>query len=205
MDAFELNKYFGAVVGALLAFVAIDVVVGGAYAPKTHHAHGDEPKLAFAMPIETDEPEPAAEEEKEPEGEPLPVLLASASADGGEDIWNKGCRACHQIGEGAKNGVGPMLTGVLGRDIGAIDGFRYSDALLGKDGDWTWEALNAFLKAPKDWAPGTKMNYRGLRKEEDRATLMLWINAQSPSPIDLPAVDAPADDAPADDAPASDG
>jgi cytochrome c len=70
-------------------------------------------------------------------------------------------------------------------DIAAIDGFKYSDALKGKDGKWDVEALNAFLEKPKEWAPGTKMAFAGLRKEEDRASIIAWLNEQSDAPLDL--------------------
>lgn len=183
MDGFEVNKIFGALVGALGVYVALGIGVGALYAPPHH---GDDHHLAYSLVTEETETET---EQTEPEPEqPLPILLAAADASAGSRVWNA-CRSCHQIGDGAGNGIGPMLNDVLGRDIASVDGFAYSDALQGRDGAWTWEALNAFLENPAEWAPGTRMNYAGLRSPEDRANLMLWINEQASAPLELPAAE----------------
>jgi len=86
------------------------------------------------------------------------------------------CTACHQI-ERERNGVGPHLLDVVGRQIGAVEGYRYSDALmaLGEDGQvWTEDALVAWLEDPADFAPGTKMNFK-VRAEEDRRLIAAWL------------------------------
>jgi cytochrome c len=73
----------------------------------------------------------------------------------------------------------------MGAPLAAKPGFAYSDALKGKGGTWTWEAMNDWLKSPKGFAPGTKMTFAGLSKPEDRANLMVWMNQQG-SNIPLP-------------------
>lgn len=65
----------------------------------------------------------------------------------------------------------------MNREIAAVDGFSYSDALTGLEGAWDGEALNAFLTSPKDYAPGTKMSFAGLRKIEDRANLVAYLSS----------------------------
>lgn len=87
----------------------------------------------------------------------------------GEKVFKK-CKACHQVGEGAKNKTGPILNGVVGAKLGHIDGFKYSKTLLemGESG-MVWDEANmtAFLTKPKDFVKKTKMSFAGLKKEDD--------------------------------------
>jgi cytochrome c2 len=110
-------------------------------------------------------------------------LLAAADPAAGEAAFRQ-CRACHQVREGV-HGVGPSLHGVVGRPIGAIDDYRYSNALKGLEGEWTLEKLMAYLENPRDWAPGTKMIYSGLEDAQTRANLIAWLNEQSDDPVSL--------------------
>ena len=112
----------------------------------------------------------------------LPIAAAAeghtaGDAEAGEKVFRK-CMACHAVGEGAENKVGPQLNGVVGRDIASVEGFSYSDALmtLGEEGKaWTPEELQAFLEKPRDYAKGTKMSFAGLRKEEDRNDVIAYL------------------------------
>lgn len=108
----------------------------------------------------------------------LPVMgFADGDAAKGERVFKK-CKACHAIGEGAKNKVGPVLTGVVGRQIAAGEGFKYSAVLaeLGEAGQtWTAEDLAAFLEKPRNYAKGTKMSFAGLRKEADRQNIIAYL------------------------------
>ena len=92
----------------------------------------------------------------------------------GEKVFGK-CKACHQVGEGAKNRTGPVLNGIVGHDIAAVDGFRYSKVLSEMDGVWTEEALAAFLADPRGFARGTKMAFAGLRSDEDIAAVTEYL------------------------------
>ena len=86
-----------------------------------------------------------------------------------------------------------------------MEGFAYSDALKNKPGNWDYEALNAWLHSPKTYAPGTKMNFAGLKKVEDRANVIAWLRTKSDSPLPLPdaaAVEAAKQQAEASAAPA---
>ncbi|WP_353476476.1 cytochrome c family protein (plasmid) [Salipiger sp. H15] len=105
------------------------------------------------------------------------MALAEGDAAKGEKIFRK-CQACHMVGEGAENRVGPVLTGVVGRPIASVEGFDYSDglkALAAADGTWTPEELASFLEKPKDFAKGTKMSFPGLRKEDERADVIAYL------------------------------
>jgi cytochrome c2 len=103
------------------------------------------------------------------------TMVASADASAGERIYRQ-CQACHQI-ENERNGVGPHLVGVVGRDIASVDGFNYSDALTGLDGAWTLDKLSAWIENPREFAPGNRMGYQGLSDEQDRADLMAYLES----------------------------
>lgn len=95
----------------------------------------------------------------------------------GEKVFRK-CMACHQVGEDAKNRVGPTLNGIVGARMAQVEGFKYSPALiaLGEEGRvWTPEDLAAFLEKPRTWAPGIKMAFAGLRKEEERRDVIAYL------------------------------
>lgn len=115
----------------------------------------------------------------------LAMLPAAAFADGhvtgdaaaGEKVFRK-CKACHAVGEGAENKVGPVLNGVVDRAFGAVEGFSYSDALMEAAAEgkaWTPEELDAFLQKPRSYLKGTKMSFAGLRKDEDRANVIAYL------------------------------
>ena len=105
------------------------------------------------------------------DGPDLGTLLASADAAAGEKVFAK-CVACHTIDQGGANGIGPNLYGTMGKAIAGHAGFAYSSALSDKGGEWTWEAMDAWLKSPRGFANGTKMSFAGLSKPEDRANVM---------------------------------
>ena len=101
----------------------------------------------------------------------------SGDAEAGAKVFRK-CQACHAVGEGAENKVGPVLNGIVDRQIASVEGFKYSNALadLGAEGKtWTPEELSAFLKKPRDYAKGTKMSFAGLRKDEDLANVIAYL------------------------------
>ncbi|HZG09633.1 MAG TPA: cytochrome c family protein [Allosphingosinicella sp.] len=125
--------------------------------------------------------------------QPIAALLAGADAAKGEGVFKK-CAACHTINQGGAGGTGPNLWGVMGTPIGKhVPGYAYSPALAGKGGNWGWEEMSAWLKSPREFAPGTKMTFAGLGKAEDRANLLAYMNQQGGSPLPLPAVPAAAE------------
>jgi cytochrome c len=129
--------------------------------------------------------------------QPAAFYLASAKPELGSEVFKK-CTACHNAQKGGPNGTGPNLWGVVGAPIaGRPTGFDYSSAIKGKGGTWTWDNLFAWLKSPRDFAPGTKMTFAGLSKPEDRANVIAYLNTQSDSPLPLPAAPATAKNPPA--------
>jgi cytochrome c len=133
-------------------------------------------EVQMAAAEATEEPAPAADADTTAAGamsEPDPELVAA-----GEDVFKK-CKACHKVGEGAKNGTGPTLNGIVGHSAGANPDFKYSNAL--KDAaagglTWTPEDLAAFLANPKDFMKGTKMSFAGLKKEEDQQAIIAYLS-----------------------------
>lgn len=117
-----------------------------------------------------------------------PTNFAAGDVAKGEALFTK-CASCHTITPGGANGIGPNLHGVMGQKLGHIAGFGYSSELLAKGGNWDWAAMDAWLAAPKKYVPGTKMSFAGLSKPEDRANLIVYLNAQGSN---LPVPAAPA-------------
>ena len=128
---------------------------------------------------EEDEPEPEdALEEVEAEAPIAEVAtLDPELVAAGEKVFKK-CKACHQVGEGAKNKTGPILNGIVGQAAGGVEGFKYSKALQAKADEglvWTEDTLAAFLAKPKAFMKGTKMSFSGLRKEKDLAAITAYL------------------------------
>jgi len=99
----------------------------------------------------------------------------AADAAAGETIFNQKCKVCHQVGETAKNFVGPELNGLIGRKTGAVEGYSYSDANKNSGITWDETILNEYLANPKAKIPGTKMIFAGLPKESDRDNLVAYL------------------------------
>ncbi len=139
-----------------------ETVETASVAPEASAASGGETEAAEAAPTQAAEPDPE--------------LVAQ-----GETVFRQ-CQACHQVGEGASNRVGPHLNDVLGRAAGEIDGFRYSSVMdeAGEEGlVWTAETLRDFLSDPRGYMRGTKMSFAGLRDEADIAAVTAYLSTFS--------------------------
>ncbi|MET0248366.1 MAG: cytochrome c family protein [Sphingobium sp.] len=176
---------FNTVAGWTL-FAGIIALGGAIVSSKVFHDERPE-KMGYA--IEGVE----AEGEGGDSGPGLNTLLASADVAAGEKVFAK-CAACHTVNQGGANGIGPNLYAVVGDPIGhGRGGFAFSDPLKSKGGQWSFENMDAWLKSPREFAPGTKMTFAGLGNPADRANLIAWLNTQG-SNLPLPAADAaPAD------------
>jgi cytochrome c len=102
-----------------------------------------------------------------------PALAQDAAA--GEKLFAQ-CRTCHQIGETARNGVGPQLNGLFGRKAGSIEGYSYSPAYKNLDKVWSVENFTVYIKDPRGVTPGTKMVYPGLKDEAKIVDLVAFLN-----------------------------
>lgn len=193
MDSFEFNKIAGATIASTIAILGLSIGTDMAFTPHLPEKPG---YIVEGVVEEVAEAGPAAEAER-----PIEFYLASASADKGEAVFKK-CAACHNAAAGGANGIGPNLYSVVGAPKASHAGFSYSDALGAMKGQaWTWDNLSKWLTNPKDYAPGNKMSFAGLKKPDERAAVMVWLNQQSASPLPIPA--APAEEPPAEAAPAT--
>nr|WP_246727578.1 cytochrome c family protein [Agrobacterium sp. MA01] len=107
------------------------------------------------------------------------AALDPALVGQGEAAFKK-CSACHKVGEGAKNGTGPVLNGIFGAAAGHADEFKYSKALTDKAAEglvWNEAELDAFLENPKGFMKGTKMAFAGLKKPDERAAIIAYLRS----------------------------
>lgn len=112
---------------------------------------------------------------------PVAAMAADGDVKKGKKVFRK-CKACHVVKK-EKNRVGPHLVGIIGRKAGAVEDFKYSAALKTKAGEgleWTDENFLAFVTKPKEFLPGTKMAYPGLKKEDQRVDLLAYLKSLAP-------------------------
>ena len=112
----------------------------------------------------------------------LPLFATSALAQdvaNGERSFGK-CRACHQVGETAKNGIGPVLNGLFGRRAGSIEGYKYSEANKASGIVWEEQTFTAYIRDPKANMPGNKMAFAGLRNDKEIADLISYLRQFGP-------------------------
>lgn len=108
----------------------------------------------------------------------LPEPYKSADFNRGKRTF-KLCQSCHTLNEGGQNLVGPNLYGIFGREIGTVAGFSYSKAVDESDIVWSPEILADWLESPRNFLPGNKMSFAGVRKPEDRTAVIAYIMAET--------------------------
>ena len=179
MDSFELNKIIAAVLMVALLVIGIGKLSNVIF-------HVEKPKTpGYAVDVEQVVAASTSSAETVEEKIDITALMAMGDLATGEKVFKK-CAACHSILKGGKNNIGPALYNVVGRQIGTINDYKYSKALLGYGKEWTFEELNGYLIKPAKWIKGTKMAFAGLRKEKDRASVILYLNKNSDKPLQLP-------------------
>lgn len=181
------NTIAGWVLAGGIAALGLSIVSG-----KMFHAERPE-KMGY--PIEGVE----TEGEGGNDVAPIATRLAASDVAAGETVFKK-CAACHTVNQGGANGVGPNLWNAVGKPHGHVPGFAYSDALKSVPGNWTFDALDAWLESPRRYAPGTKMTFAGLSDPQDRANVIAYLNSLGSN---LPFPPPPAEDAAADGADAA--
>ena len=176
MDSFEINKIVAAVLVVFLVVFGIGKVSDIIF-------HVEKPNVS-AYKVEFAEVD-ASKTSSTVQTVDIAALLALGTVEHGKKVFKK-CSACHSIKKGGRNNIGPALYSVLGRNMGALENYKYSKALIAFGKDWTFEEMNNFLIKPTSYIKGTKMAFAGLKKEKDRASVILYMNANSDSPLDLP-------------------
>ena len=179
MDSFELNKIIAAILMVALLVIGIGKLSNVIF-------HVEQPKTpGYAIDVEQVVTASAASSETVEEKIDIVAFLAMGDIAVGEKVFKK-CAACHSIVKGGKNNIGPALYNVVGRQIGNVNDYKYSKALSGYGKEWTFAELNGYLTKPAKWIKGTKMAFAGLRKEKERASVIMDLNQNSDNPLPLP-------------------
>lgn len=173
-NTMTVTKTAAALIGSLLFLMLASWFASSLYhvGYSGHVAEGEEIPQAYRIAVE--DSSAGAEEEAVEEGPDFATLLAAADPAAGEKSFGK-CRSCHKLD--GTDGVGPHLNGVADRDVAAVEGFKYSDAMASHEGAWTPEELNAFIANPKAHVPGTKMAFAGIKSGEERANLIAYLQS----------------------------
>ena len=180
MDSFELNKVIAAVLMTALIVIGINKLGDSIFhveKPKQSAYKVEGVELASSTAIKASPKEVVQLNIKE--------ILALGDTTHGEKVFKK-CSACHMIASGGKNMIGPNLWSVIGRTAGSVSDYKYSKAMVAYGKEWTFEEMNSYLIKPQAYVKGTKMAFAGLRKEKDRASVILFMNSKSSSPKPLP-------------------
>ena len=175
MDGFEINKIIAAVLATVLVVFSINKFVDILF-------RADKPQQS-AYKVEKVETTLASASKQTTVG--INELLAMGNIQHGEKVFKK-CSSCHMIAAGGKNMIGPNLWNVLGRKFGSVPDYKYSKALAAYGKKWTFAEMNGFLTKPSAYIKGTKMAFAGLRSEKDRASVILFMNSKSDSPLPTP-------------------
>ena len=176
MDSFEVNKIIAAVLVVFLVVFGI-----GKFSDIIFHV--EKPKTSsYKIEVSTATTTQTSNTEQSVD---ISALLAMGDVDRGKNIFKK-CSACHSVKKGGKNKIGPALYSVLGRDVATLADYKYSKALIAFGKTWTFEEMNSFLIKPQAYIKGTKMAFAGLKKEKDRASIILFMNQNSDNPLPLP-------------------
>ena len=179
MDSFEINKIVAAVL-----MVALLVIGIGKLSDIIFHVEKPETP-GYAVDVEEATTVSSTTKASVEEKIDIDALMAMGDLTHGEKVFKK-CAACHSIVKGGKNNIGPALYNVVNRQVGVVSDYKYSKALTEYGKNWTFEELNGYLIRPAKWIKGTKMAFAGLKKEKDRASVILYLNQNSDNPLPLP-------------------
>ena len=182
MSGLEVNKILASIFVALIVVVLIsilgDTIING--------KNNEQAENAYYIDIsEMESSDVVINTQNEQVSEEIAMFLTSASFEKGEKLFKK-CSSCHSFDKEGKHKIGPNLYNIINSPIGKKGGYAYSSVMSGFGGNWTYENIATFLYKPKDYMNGTKMNFAGLKKVEDRANLVLWLRENSENPIPLP-------------------
>ncbi len=180
MDSFEINKIVAAILLVALLIIGIGKLSNIIFHVEKPETPGYAVNVEQVVSTSVETGSGTAEEKID-----IAALMAMGDLATGEKVFKK-CAACHSIVKGGKNNIGPALYNVVGRKIGVVSDYKYSKALSNYGKEWTFEELNGYLIKPAKWIKGTKMAFAGLRKEKDRASVILYLNQNSDNPLPLP-------------------
>tara|TARA_Y100001970_G_scaffold294254_1_gene449202 strand:- start:8032 stop:8580 length:549 start_codon:yes stop_codon:yes gene_type:complete len=182
MSGFEINKLFASLILAIVLVIIIGIIGNIIINPNNKN---EQNAYKIEIPDSNDSNTSLASNSVSNEIVPISNLLINASIENGKKIYKK-CGTCHAIKKEGKSKIGPSLWNIVNNRKANADGFAYSNALIQFGGHWPYEELNFFLYNPKSYIPGTKMNFVGIKKPQDRADLILWLRENSDQPSPLP-------------------
>ena len=177
MNGFEINKIIAAIIFTVLVVFGIDKITDLIF-------HIEKPSEA-AYKIEAPAVKTASAESSSSGSVDIKALLALGTIEHGQKVFKK-CSACHVVAKGGKNKIGPVLYGILGKQSASVSDYKYSKALIAHGKVWSFTEMNSYLIKPQAHIKGTKMAFAGLKKEKDRASILLFMNNNSDSPLPLP-------------------
>jgi len=179
MDSFELNKIIAAVLMVALLVIGLNKIADAVFHVKKPEKPG------YKVEVETQSTASATSSIETTEKIDIAAIMSQGDLAYGKKVFKK-CAACHSVVKDGGNKIGPALYNVVGRTVGGVSNYKYSKTLSTYGKNWTFEELNGFLTKPSAYLKGTKMAYAGLRKEKDRASVIMYLNQNSDSPITLP-------------------
>jgi len=179
MHGFEINKIIAAIILTIVIVLGINKLADVIYNVKVRE------DAIYKVAKVTETKEISKDDNKAKSGNDIKIFMDLGSIDHGKTVAKK-CIGCHSVSKGGGNKIGPALWGVIGRKVGSVSEYKYSKAMGGFGKNWDFEAMNNFLIKPKDYIKGNKMAFAGISKEKDRASLILYLNEQSDSPLLLP-------------------
>ena len=180
MDSFEINKIIAAILLTVLIVIGI-----GKFTDIVFHVEKPEQSAYKIEGLETSSVAVKSSQTKTEIKVNIGELLAMGDLVHGQKVFKK-CSACHMIASDGKNMIGPNLWGVFNRQAGSVEDYKYSKAMVAYGKKWNFEEMNSYLIKPQAYIKGTKMAFAGLRKEKDRASVILYMNSKSPNPKSLP-------------------
>ena len=176
----ELNKVFCAILSAILIYLLASFISELLYNVDKKKVI----KLSYNLENVEGESKDTSNENERSELKvftelELNQLLEKADLDKGKTFVNKNCASCHDLNMPIKNKIGPSLATILDRKIGNISDYKYSKTFLKIDKKWSIVNLYYFLEKPKEWAPGTKMSYRGISDSQKLLNTIKYLRENS--------------------------
>lgn len=179
MSGLRGNMFFAAILIALLLAIVASIISDMLVAPKVLE------KNVFVVEVPETVGRPTSKTPKTDVVEPVSAMLETGDIEKGKSVAKK-CIQCHTFDKAGAHKIGPNLWDIVGAEKAKKEGYAYSSAAKKVTGVWSYENLSAFLYKPRQYIPGTKMSFAGLKKVADRANLIAYLRTLSDSPQPLP-------------------
>ena len=173
-----MNKIFVSILFATILVLGINKITDVIY-------HNPAPQTsAYQVNVTTVASNETQTSSESSEVEDIMALFTSTDLAKGKKLFSAKCSSCHNVAKGSKHKIGPSLNNIW-RKVGSAPDYKYSKALLAYGKTWDVAELDGFLLNPKKWIPKNKMGFLGLKKPEDRASIILFLNKNTDNPLPL--------------------